>query len=166
MKAAERLGIRTRSRAFVEARIRRLILDTLDKYGQLSVLSDHAVELNREESEQARSADDFLQTNSALIDTSSPPDLSSYMHHQSPPASLFARCPQKTPRAFSPPEAKWVQFNCATTKPHFGPGFGYVPPLGLIRGLGCLLCSYSHREAPHSPSPPSGLTRCQTVPLF
>ena len=52
MKAAERLGIRTRSREFIEARIQRLILDTLYKYGHLSVLSDHAVELIREESEQ------------------------------------------------------------------------------------------------------------------
>ena len=26
--------------------------------------------------------------------------------------------------------------------------------------------SHSHREAPHSPGPPSGLTRCQTGPLF
>ena len=55
MKAAERLGIRTRSREFIEARTQRLILDTLYKHGHLSVLSDHAVELNREESEQDRS---------------------------------------------------------------------------------------------------------------
>ena len=53
MKAAERLGIRTRSQAFVKARMQRLILDILYKYGQLSVFSAHAVELNREKSEQA-----------------------------------------------------------------------------------------------------------------
>ena len=51
MKAAARLGIRMRLRAFVEARIQGLILGTLDKYGRPSALSDHAVELNREESE-------------------------------------------------------------------------------------------------------------------
>ena len=142
MKAAGRLGVRTWTRACVPARIQRRILGALYKYGQLSVFSAHTVELNREKSEQARSADDLLQANSA-INASSPPDSPSYVHHQSPPASLFARCPRR-PHARSAPEAEWIHFNCATTKPHFGPGFGYVPPLGLLRGLGCLLCSYSH----------------------
>ena len=59
MKAAERLGIRTRSREFIRARIQRLPLGTLYKYGHLSAPSDHAVELIRE-SEQAQSADDFF----------------------------------------------------------------------------------------------------------
>ena len=107
MKAAERLGIRTRSRAFVEARLQRLILDTPDKYGQLSVLFDHAVELNHEESEQARlrSRDDFLQANAASINTTSPQESSSYMHHQIPPASLFIGCPRR-PRARSAPRGR------------------------------------------------------------
>ena len=81
-------------------------------------------------------------------------------------AVIVRQMPQKTPRVFSPLRPKWIRINCATTKPHFGAGFGYVHPLGLLHGLGCLLCSYSQREAPHSPGPPLGLTRWQTVPLF
>ena len=89
MKAAERLGICTRSREFIETCIQRLILDTLYKYGHLSVLSDHALELNREELEQARSAEDFLSTNSASIDTTAPQEMSLDLHHQSWLLSLF-----------------------------------------------------------------------------
>ena len=102
MKAAERLGIRTRSREFIEARVQRLILDTLYKYSHLSVFSDHAVELIREESEQARSADDFLRTNLASIDTTAAQEMSLYVHHQSWLPSLFVGCPRRPPARSAP----------------------------------------------------------------
>ena len=94
MKAAERLGWRTRSREFVEARTQRLLLDTLFKYGHLCVLSDHAAELIREEIGQARSADDSLTTNSAPIDTTAAQEMCLFVHHQSWLLSLFVGCPR------------------------------------------------------------------------
>ena len=73
--------------------------------------------------------------------------------------------PHSPPRV-QPPEDQPIKSDCATPESNSAPGFAYVPPLGLLRGLVCLSQSHSHREPPHSPGPPSGLTRCQTVPLF
>ena len=82
-------NVRRRSPEFVEARTQRLLLDTLFKYGHPCVLSDHAVELIREEIEQARSGDPISETISASIDTTSTKIFPSYVHHQSWLLSLF-----------------------------------------------------------------------------
>ena len=97
-------NVRRRSPEFVEARIQRLLLDTLYKYGHLrvSILSDHAVELIREESEQARSADDFLRTNSASIDTTAAQEMCLFVHHQSWLLSLFVTRPTQPPSRSAP----------------------------------------------------------------
>ena len=73
--------------------------------------------------------------------------------------------PHSPPRV-QPPEDQPIKSDCATPESNSASGFGYVPALGLLRGVVCLSHSHSHREPPHSPGPPSGLTRCQTVPLF
>ena len=98
-------NVRPRSRAFIEARTQRLLLDTLIKYGHPCVLSDHGVELIREEIEQARSGDPISETISASIDTTSTEIFPSYVHHQSWLLSLFEirHTTHTAPLAFSPP---------------------------------------------------------------
>ena len=55
------------------------------------------------------------------------------------------------PQRAQPHWAEAISIYCAITEPHFGLSFGYVPPLGLLRGVVCLSHSHSRREAPHSP---------------
>ena len=61
------------------------------------------------------------------------------MSHQSPTVTLpvFLRVPQH-PEIHSAPEAEWIYFDCATTKPHFGPVLRHPSSLGLLAGLVCL----------------------------
>ena len=76
---------------------------TLYKYGHLSVLSDHAVELIHEESEQARSANDVQRTKSASIDTTAAQEMCLFVHQQSRLLSLFVGCP-RSPVSRSAPQ--------------------------------------------------------------
>ena len=69
MTRRDLMNVRPRSREFVEACIHRLLLGALYKYGHLSVLSDHAVELIREEFQQGRSGNPISASNTASIDT-------------------------------------------------------------------------------------------------
>ena len=95
-------NVRRRSPEFVEARTQRLLLDTLIKYGHPCVLSDHGVELIREEIEQARSGDPISETISASIDTTSTEIFPSYVHHQSWLLSLFVTRPTQPPSRSAP----------------------------------------------------------------
>ena len=92
-------NVRRQSLKFVEARTQRLLLDTLFKYDHPCVLSDHAVELIREE---ARSGDPISETISASIDTTSSEIFPSYVHHQSWLLSLFVTRPTQPPSRSAP----------------------------------------------------------------
>ena len=102
MSLRDRLNVRPRSREFIEARIQRLLLGTLYKYGHHCVLSDHGVELIREEIEQARSGDPISETISASIDTTSTEIFPSDVHHQSWLLSLFVTRPTQPPSRSAP----------------------------------------------------------------
>ena len=156
MKPAERLGIRTRSWEFVEACIQRLILDTLYKYGHLSVLSNHAVELNREEFEQARSADDFLRTNSASIDTTAPQGMCPYVHHQSWLLFLFVRCPRRPP-ARSAPRGRMDSNQLRDIQVEFRPGFRICFTIGALTWAGVFVTFAFSLRGPPQPRSPIGL---------
>ena len=165
MPLCDRLNVRPRSREFIEARVLRLLMDTCSHHAEARV---HPVAASPSARPGSPEAD--------LESPRSPPN----RRPIKPPLLRFlllvclikARVPRVSsglpvqPPSVQPPEAEWIQIYSASTKPHFGPGFGYVPALGLLRGVVCLSRSHSHREPPHSPGPPSGLTRCQTVPLF
>ena len=53
MKPAELLQVRAHSPAFLDARVRRLLVDTLHEYGQLSVVYSHVIVLDRADLDQA-----------------------------------------------------------------------------------------------------------------
>ena len=97
-----RHNVRTRSREFIEARTQRLLLGTLYKYGHHCILSDHAVELIREEIEQGRSGGPFSALNTASIDTTTAEVSCYYVDHQSWLLSLFLTRPTRAPRRSAP----------------------------------------------------------------
>jgi hypothetical protein len=104
-ESAELLHVRTQSRAFVEARVRRLLLDTLYEHGQLSVLSDHTVELNWADLEPRRSGDLIPETISVSINTMCQPSGIACSHVSSKPHRDFAgllACPPAPRNPFSP----------------------------------------------------------------
>ena len=95
-------NVRTWSREFVEARTQRLLLGTLYKYGHPIALSDHGVELTREEIEHARSGDPISASIPASIDTTTTEISCYYVHHQAWLLSLFLTRPTRAPRRSAP----------------------------------------------------------------
>ena len=70
-----------------------MLLGTLYKYSHHCVLSNHAVELIREEIEQGRSGGPFSALNAVLIDTTTAEVSCYYMDHQSWLLNLFLTQP-------------------------------------------------------------------------
>ena len=158
-------NVRPRSRQFIEARVLRLLWDTCCHHAEARVHRVAAAPSVRAGS-QGRDLEVTRSRPNCHLNT--PQTRRRCLHTSSIKAHLPPCSPDapEDPTRVQPPEGERIQIYCAITETHFGLSFGYVPPLGLLRGVACLSHLHSHREPPHSPGPPSGLTRCQTVPLF
>ena len=116
MKPAELLQVRTRASAFVDARVRRLLLGTLYEHGQPIVPYGHTAELNRADLEPGRPGNLILGTMSASIDTTCLQNLTAFLRVSSKPRlpglSVFLPAPRNP---LSPPRPSG--FNLTARRP-------------------------------------------------
>jgi len=161
MSLRDRLNVRPRSRAFIEARTQRLLLDTLYKYGHHCVLSDHAVELIREEIEQGRSGDPISASIPASIDTTTAEVSCYYVDHQSWLLSLFFTQPTRAPQR-SAPRGRMELISLHDHRRAFRPEFRICSPIGPLTWGGVFVTfAFPPRGTPQ-PRSPKGLTRWGT----
>ena len=82
-----------------------------------------------------------------------------------PTCPLVRRMPQQTQPAFSPPRPNRNELTARRPSRILPRGLDMFPHWASYVGWGvCHICIST--ENPHSPGPPWGPTRCQTVPLF
>ena len=97
MSLRNHLNVRPRSREFIEAWVLRLLMDTSYHHAEACV---HCVAVSP--SVRPRSPGRDLEVTRSRPNCHAPPKyttnpqgMSSYIHHQSPPAPLFAGCPRR-----------------------------------------------------------------------
>ena len=145
MKLRDLLHTRTQSQAWIEARVRMLLLGTLYHHAEAWLI---ASPLRRQCDPEAKAVIWRPRAQSRPNwRPSTPPVLRVclLMCLNQPRMPLCSLDVPEDHARVQPPKAEWISIYCATCKPNLALGFHYVSPLGLLVRLVCVSCLHSQR---------------------